>query len=364
MLDMLDGLKGRDVEPLVLIRRAGPLKDELEARGIRYQIIPYKNTLQATSTLRGIAKKALNRLAVPRIRKCLRDNGIELLHNNDMMCRLGAEAALLEGIPYICHLRDMVQEDHRRSFENEAREKEILNKAAGVVCISEYVHKKFSSWMPEQQNVIIVHNGVNAAHYLIPGKKILAGKTAALSIVGRISENKKQLEAVKAMDILQNDRGIAGITLKAVGLLPTERDAGYVKSIQDFAEEKHLEGVSLVPFSKDVIELQQDVDIGLMCSDHEAMGRSTIESMLAGNVTIGARAGATPELVEDGRTGLLYESGSPEDLADKIEYVMKHPEEAREIALRGQEYALKNFDIRAYGAKIEEVYRNILKKGQ
>ena len=360
LLDMLAGLRGTDVEPVVIIRGKGPLKNELEKQGIAYTIIPYHSTLKSANGIRGVVKKGLNRLSVNRIRRFLERNHIDLLHNNSMMCRLGAEAAYLTGIPYICHLRDMVTEDHRRLFSDEEREKEILQHASSVICISQYVYDKFAPWMPGQKNIRVFYNGINASHYLIRDKEIMTGDTVNISIIGRISENKRQMEAVQAMDILKNKRGYQNLKLQIVGRLPLKRDREYVQRIKEFIEKQGLKTVEMVPFSNEVIEKQRRMDIGLMCSNHEAMGRSTIESMLAGNLTIGARAGATPELIEDGETGLLYESGNPEDLADKIEQALKDPALSRKIAAKGQECAIEKYDIRKYGDMIYELYKSVL----
>jgi len=40
------------------------------------------------------------------------------------------------------------------------------------------------------------------------------------------------------------------------------------------------------------------------------------------------------EIVEDGRAGLLFEPGNPEDLAEKVAWAWAHPEEMAEM---GQE---------------------------
>ena len=67
-----------------------------------------------------------------------------------------------------------------------------------------------------------------------------------------------------------------------------------------------------------------------------------------------------PELIEDGETGLLYESGNPEDLADKIEQALKDPALSRKIAAKGQECAIEKYDIRKYGDMIYELYKSVL----
>ncbi len=45
---------------------------------------------------------------------------------------------------------------------------------------------------------------------------------------------------------------------------------------------------------------------------------SVIESLCLGTPVLGARIGGIPELIEEGRNGLVFESGNREDLADRI----------------------------------------------
>jgi glycosyltransferase involved in cell wall biosynthesis len=55
-------------------------------------------------------------------------------------------------------------------------------------------------------------------------------------------------------------------------------------------------------------------DAVLMCSKNEAMGRVTVEAMSACRPVIGYDQAGTSEIIEHGRTGLLYRGG-PEALA-------------------------------------------------
>ena len=66
-------------------------------------------------------------------------------------------------------------------------------------------------------------------------------------------------------------------------------------------------------------------DVLLMCSHREAFGRVTVEAMKLGTPVIGSRSGGTQEIIDSGRTGLLYSPGDSQELADKIQYLYEHP---------------------------------------
>jgi glycosyltransferase involved in cell wall biosynthesis len=58
---------------------------------------------------------------------------------------------------------------------------------------------------------------------------------------------------------------------------------------------------------------------------YETFGRTIIEAYAKGTPVVASRLGAMAELVEEGRTGLLFEPGNPADLALKIQSLLKDP---------------------------------------
>ena len=58
---------------------------------------------------------------------------------------------------------------------------------------------------------------------------------------------------------------------------------------------------------------------------------SIMEAMALGKPVIGANIGGIPELIEYGKTGLLFKSGNVNDLKNKIEWLYKRPEKIKEF---------------------------------
>ncbi|BBD60658.1 putative glycosyl transferase [Nostoc sp. HK-01] len=59
---------------------------------------------------------------------------------------------------------------------------------------------------------------------------------------------------------------------------------------------------------------------------YETFGRVAVEAFAKGTPVIAANIGAIAELVDAGRTGLLFSPGNPEDLATKVQWAMTHQE--------------------------------------
>lgn len=73
----------------------------------------------------------------------------------------------------------------------------------------------------------------------------------------------------------------------------------------------------------------------------EGFGLAVTEALWKGKPVVGGRVGGIPLQVLDGKTGFLVDS--VEDAADRILYLLCHPEEARRMGQAGQEHVRRHF---------------------
>jgi glycosyltransferase involved in cell wall biosynthesis len=78
------------------------------------------------------------------------------------------------------------------------------------------------------------------------------------------------------------------------------------------------DGVRLLGFREDVLDLLAAADLFCVSSYLEGMGTSTLDAMAAGLAVVATRVGGIPEIVDDGVTGVLVEPRDPEALARAI----------------------------------------------
>lgn len=125
--------------------------------------------------------------------------------------------------------------------------------------------------------------------------------------------------------------------------------------MRQFCKKNNLEDkVEILGYVPNPSEIYAQSDALLMCSLYEGMGRVTAEAMTYGLPVIGLQSGATPELVQHGENGLIYE-GDERDLMVQMEYLLLHPNEAQEMGARGREMALVRFTTEKYVKEIWEV---------
>jgi len=96
---------------------------------------------------------------------------------------------------------------------------------------------------------------------------------------------------------------------------------------------------------------------------YEAFGLCTVEAMLHSKPLIASRIGGLPEIVEDGETGLLFESGNAVELAEKIRYLWNRPDLCNKMGLAGRAKALREYSPARYYERLVAVYERALAYG-
>ena len=89
---------------------------------------------------------------------------------------------------------------------------------------------------------------------------------------------------------------------------------------------------------------------------YEAFGLVIVEAFAKAKPVIASRLGAMTEIIEEGRTGLLFEPGDPDDLAAKVNWAMEHPAEMRAMGQNARELYLQNFTARHNYDRLMEIY--------
>ena len=358
LLDLLGALDHTEVEPMVLVGKRGPLTGKLDAMGIQWKRITYRQCVRPRDSGAGIkafAKKRLNVIAVPRVARFMREEGFDIVHCNSLLTDVGARAAIRAQLPYVEHVRDLVHEDHNMVFMDQVLVRDGLRHSRMNVFISHAVEDKFLPWAPNAPHAVM-YDGIDSSAYDRPHGSLFVEGQVKLLMAGRIAPGKGQLEAVRGLEELRH-RGIDAQLVIVGG----SGDDAYRDEMLTYIRKHCLTGaVKVLDFTDDLTCLRAESDVCLTCSSNEAMGRVTIEAMMAGCLVVAANYGATKELVADGETGLLYEFGHPESLADKIQWAMGHPDQANQIARSGKKWALDVFDVKKYAGKMVEVYRKIV----
>lgn len=87
----------------------------------------------------------------------------------------------------------------------------------------------------------------------------------------------------------------------------------------------------------------------------------SIPSVLSAATVIASNIGGIPEIVEDGKTGLLFTPGGIKDCKEKILKLWNNSKLAEKLGKEGLKTVKKNFSLEVHYKKLMTVYNKILK---
>jgi len=110
----------------------------------------------------------------------------------------------------------------------------------------------------------------------------------------------------------------------------------------------------------DVENYLNAADLGLYTSEHESFGLSILESMFHGHPVLATRAGGVPEVMEDGVTGFLLETGNVAAFVDRLDAIVEAPERHRDLGERGRLRAQELFSADRIVGEYLDYYHEVL----
>jgi glycosyltransferase involved in cell wall biosynthesis len=92
----------------------------------------------------------------------------------------------------------------------------------------------------------------------------------------------------------------------------------------------------------------------------ESFGLVTLEALVRGVPVVATTAGGTPEIVRDGREGLLVPPGDPATLADRVDRLLASTELRRAMGEAGRERVERRFSLDRMVDATVDVYAGVL----
>lgn len=361
LLDLILNLRD-DFRICVLVPARGAMTDILQEQGIEYYVLNHKSWIgKEPWLLRMPYRLYVNARAAHSLRKLFKEKRPDLIYTNTIAKPLGALLALCLGIPHVWHIREFVKEGLGLGFDFGERLTMALVKATTtrMICNSRALRERMAQDVPADK-IEVVYNGLlDEADRT--GKQPRAAPDMSrgplrLCLVGALQPAKGQEEAIRSLKILK-ERGVDA-TLQLVGAGPLE----YEQKLRLLAEQNGVyDTVSFQGFRSDALDLLATVDLCLVCSWREAFGRVAVEAMSVGTPVVATDSGGTPEVVEDGVSGLLYRSGDAEMLADRVLTLVRNPALYRTLSMNGLDSVYTRFTCNRSVQQIKEVLNTALR---
>jgi glycosyltransferase involved in cell wall biosynthesis len=199
----------------------------------------------------------------------------------------------------------------------------------------------------------VIYNGVDTAKFAGAARRERREHRDEI-LIGSIG----RLAAVKNYQLL----------LHAVARLPQDQHWRLVL-IGDGPERQNLQRtiselgigarVSLLGHRDDIAELLGDLDIFVLPSVSEGMSNTLLEAMAAGVAVIASDAGGNREIIESGRSGLLFASGDLPAATQAIQRLASDAQLRARLAQAGKQRATTTFGLGPMLRAYEDLYRSV-----
>jgi glycosyltransferase involved in cell wall biosynthesis len=246
----------------------------------------------------------------------------------------------------------------------------LIRQVAKVVALNDLAKESFITIGRVNPNkVVVVYNGVDTEFFKptigveeTRKKYDLEGKFTVL-FVGQLSKIKGVEYLIKAADVIINELGYKDTLFLLVGPLTfgtlekpinMEEMLGYIRQHQ---LESNIIFTGALPL-EEVRRLYVASDIFVLPSLAEGDPLVVVEAMASGKPIIGTKVGGILHKVKDGWNGFLIDPADERQLADKIKYLMDHPEERKRMGTNSRKYAEEEFNWRKVAERLSLVYQS------
>jgi glycosyltransferase involved in cell wall biosynthesis len=181
------------------------------------------------------------------------------------------------------------------------------------------------------------------------------GESKVVGVVAKLSPVKGHGHFLEAAALISKAHGDVRFLIVGDGSERTrlEREAG----------ELGLSGkVHFIGVRDDVPAVLKLMDVLVLSSLSEGSPNVVLEGMAAGVPVVAMRVGGVPEVVEDGVSGFLVDTGDAPGLSNAVLRLLNDADRAREMGVKSRAIAVENYDINRVVARVEDVFSSLLER--
>ena len=314
-------------------------------------------------------RKKSNFRAIPRLIRIIRNHNIDILHTHGLRAAsFGHLAAKMARVPIILSTMHDLIYTHQKFSTRKARSYILLIKlttalADKVIAVSEKVKEDLIVNGGIRANrIVTIYNGINLDEfksskdkYLIRKELGLDSRIPVVGIVGRLVPEKGIKYFLEAAS--QIKKSIIRIKFLIIG------DGPLRQKLEDLAKKLNIyQDCLFTGFRKEIANIISIFDVGVLSSLCEPFGLTILEYMALGKPIVATNAGGVPEIIKDGKSGILVPPQEPEQLAQAIILLLKNRGRAEQMGLAGRALVESKFTAERMIRESEELYLGLAQK--
>ena len=326
--------RGHDVT--VICPRGRDLERELRARDL---------PLWAPRTTGKFDPVTLIRLA-----RRLRSWRADVLHTHlSTASLLGSLAARLAGVPAIATVHGL-------------NSKTCFQCADRLIAVSQAVKQHLTAQGVPPDRIRVIYNGIDLpadVHTPQPDlrQRVAPASAVVFGTVGRLGPEKGHRYLLEAAAQLSRRPGLPPVHVLIVG---QGREEAPLRAL---AQRLGIgDRVTFAGFQREVWPYLAIMEVFVLPSLKEGLSLSALEAMALGKPVVASRVGGTPEVVEDGETGMLVPPSDASALAEALASLVRSPEAMERMGRAGRQRVAERFGAERMASEIEEVYREVARR--
>lgn len=243
---------------------------------------------------------------------------------------------------------------------------QAINKLSSkIIFVSQYLKDYFVlNNLAKKTKSQVIYNGINIARFRCSTSKVDARKglgipnsSFVVGCVGDLRPAKDYASALRAVSLLKQARPdirlvIAGTKTELLYELEALCNTLGIAELAEF-----------IGYRPDIQNVFPAFDVYLSSSVSEGFSLTVVEAMAAGLPVVATRSGGPIEIIRDGETGLLVDSGSPEKIAAAIEAIYRDPNLAVILSRAGKCVAESEFSVQVMVSAYQTLYSELFGEG-
>lgn len=310
-------------------------------------------------------RRLLDPVGVPRLAGVIRRGGYDVVHAHlELAMTLGVPAAALAGRPAVCTFHHVARPMTGRAAWRERLAVEAATRSRRVLFVSEASRRSFQeAYRPRRMpaNWEVMHNGIDLTNFT-PGEgdpsvraHLSGGRTGPIVVLPAAFRDFKGIPvAVKAWPTVRQRFPDAVLSLAGGGELESE--------LRQLVTDNRLDdSVVFAGVRTDMPDVYRAADVVLLPSIYgENLPTVLIEASATSRAIAASRVGGIPDIVIDNVTGLLFESGSEQGLADAVCRLLEDAELRQRLGAAARDRAQEEFSSSVWVDRLRSTYLELM----
>ena len=231
-----------------------------------------------------------------------------------------------------------------------------LEQSDGLTCVSRYLQAKTREVFDTTRPISVIPNFVNTQQFTPEARPHLREHLAPHGerLLAHLSNFRPPKRAPDVVRVFAQVRAVLPAKLLLIGDGPDRPVALQLAQGLGVARDVFFLGKQ-----DDVESLLAIADVFLLPSEEEAFGLAALEAMSCGVPVIATTVGGVPEVVEDGKCGVLLPPGDVDGMASVCLALLHDPSRHSEFRRAARQRAVDHFDSNLILPLYEAYYREI-----